>query len=53
VAGLALLGLLLKLIPAFYQVNGEIIALALPIHLGVAGGIAQLTRQAKGVNSKR
>jgi hypothetical protein len=42
VAGLSLLGLVLKLLPAFYQVNGEIIALALPIHLGVAGGIARL-----------
>jgi uncharacterized protein DUF4105 len=42
VAGLSLLGLVLKLLPAFYQVNGEIIALALPIHLGVTGGIARL-----------
>jgi hypothetical protein len=47
VAGLSLLGLVLKLLPAFYQVNGEIIALALPIHLGVAGGLARLTREAK------
>ncbi|HWN17856.1 MAG TPA: DUF4105 domain-containing protein [Gemmatimonadales bacterium] len=47
VAGLALLGLVLKLLPAFYQVNGEIIALALPIHLGLAGGLARLTRQVK------
>jgi hypothetical protein len=38
VAGLALVGLLLKLLPQFYQVNGEIIALALPVHLGVAAG---------------
>ncbi len=44
VAGLSLLGLLLKLLPAFYQVNGEIIALALPIHLGVAAGVWQLHR---------
>ena len=44
-AGLSLLGLVLKLLPAFYQMNGEIIALALPIHLGVAGGIAWLTRR--------
>jgi hypothetical protein len=43
VAGLSMAGLLLKLSPAFYQVNGEIIALALPIHLGVAAGIARLT----------
>jgi hypothetical protein len=44
VAGLSLLGLVLKLLPAFYQVNGEIIGLALPIHLGVAAGVWQLRR---------
>jgi len=44
VAGLSQLGLVLKLLPAFYQVNGEIIALALPIHLGVAAGVWQLRR---------
>jgi hypothetical protein len=44
VAGLSQLGLVLKLLPAFYQVNGEIIALALPIHLGVAAGVWQLCR---------
>lgn len=42
VAFFSLMGLLLKTIPSFYQVNGEIIALALPIHLGVALGIRQL-----------
>jgi hypothetical protein len=44
VAGLSAVGLLLKLLPGFYQVNGEIIALALPAHLGVAAGIWQLKR---------
>jgi hypothetical protein len=44
VAGLSLVGLLLKLLPAFYQVNGEIIALALPVHLGVAAGWYHLSR---------
>jgi len=39
VAALSLLGLLLKPFPSFYQVNGSIIALALPAHLGIAGGI--------------
>ena len=43
-AGLSLLGLVLKLLPAFYQVNGEIIALALPIHLGVAAAVWHLRR---------
>ena len=37
-------GLLLKLVPGFYQVNGEIIGLALPIHLGVAAGCYYLSR---------
>ena len=40
--GVSLLGLVLKIFPAFYQVNGEIIALALPIHLGVAAGLRKL-----------
>jgi hypothetical protein len=44
VAALSVVGLLLKLFPAFYQVNGAIIALALPAHAGVAGGLWQLTR---------
>jgi hypothetical protein len=43
-AGLSALGLLLKLFPQFYQVNGEIIGLALPAHLGVAGGFRELRR---------
>lgn len=38
-AGLSLVGLLLKVLPQFHQVNGEIVALALPIHLGVAGAL--------------
>jgi hypothetical protein len=43
-AALSLTGLLLKLLPGFYQVNGEIIGLALPIHLGVAAGCYYLSR---------
>jgi hypothetical protein len=31
-------------LPAFYQVNGAIIALALPAHIGVAAGLWQWTR---------
>jgi hypothetical protein len=38
-AGLSALGLALKVLPAFYQVNGPIIALALPAHLGVAAAL--------------
>jgi hypothetical protein len=44
VAGVSLLGLLLQLLPQFYQVNGAIIALSLPAHAGVAAGIWQLIR---------
>jgi hypothetical protein len=44
VSALSVVGLLLKLFPAFYQVNGAIIALALPAHAGVAGGLWQWTR---------
>ena len=43
-AALSLAGVLLKLVPGFYQVNGEIIGLALPIHLGVAAGCYHLSR---------
>jgi hypothetical protein len=43
-AALSLGGLVLKLIPGFSQVNGEVIGLALPIHLGVAAGCYYLSR---------
>jgi hypothetical protein len=39
---LSLLGLLLKAFPALYQVNGDIIALALPAHAGIAVGVWRL-----------
>ena len=39
VAALAALGLLLKLLPAFHQSNLELIALALPVHLGLWLGL--------------
>jgi hypothetical protein len=45
IVGVSLAGLLLKLLPAFYQVNGEIIALALPVHVGVVLGLRQLSRR--------
>jgi Domain of unknown function (DUF4105) len=35
-AALSVLGLLLKVLPWFHQVNGEIVALALPINLAIA-----------------
>jgi Domain of unknown function (DUF4105) len=39
---LALIGLLLKLLPGWGQVNGPIIALALPAHAGVAAALTRL-----------
>jgi hypothetical protein len=36
VAALAILGFVIQILPAFYQVNGEIIAMILPAHVGVA-----------------
>jgi hypothetical protein len=35
VAGLAVLGFVAQILPAFDQVNGDVIALTLPLHLGV------------------
>jgi hypothetical protein len=39
VAGLSILGLVLKVLPGFDQANVQVIALALPAHLGVAAGL--------------
>lgn len=44
-AAVSLLGLLLKLLPAFYQVNYELIAWVLPTHLALAYGLWTLTRR--------
>lgn len=44
VAGIALAGALLQALPRFDQVNGEIIAFALPIHLAVALGLRRARR---------
>ena len=43
VAGLSALGLCLKLVPAMDQVNGQIIALALPAQVGIAAALTRLT----------
>jgi hypothetical protein len=43
-AALSILGLLLKALPQFYQVNGEIISLALPAHAGIAAAMWRLAR---------
>ena len=47
VAGLSAAGLLLQAIPGLDQVNGEIIALAFPAHLGLAGALSMVRRGAE------
>jgi hypothetical protein len=44
VAAISVVGLVLKLLPQFYQINGQVIALALPAHAGVAAALWRLTR---------
>jgi hypothetical protein len=43
-AGLSLMGLVLQALPGLDQVNGQIIAVLLPIHLGVAVGLVRAIR---------
>ncbi len=45
VALLSLLGLIFKLHPAFFQRNGQMIALLLPVHWGLAVGAWHLVRE--------
>jgi hypothetical protein len=45
VLGLSAAGLLAGLLPFMYQRNGEVIALALPLHLGVAAAVWQLAHR--------
>ncbi len=45
VLGFSAFGLVAKITPWFWQVNGSIIALALPIHAGVAWGIWRVTKK--------
>lgn len=44
VAAISMLGLLMKLLPWFHQVNLQVIALLLPVNLGVAAGMLMLMR---------
>jgi Domain of unknown function (DUF4105) len=46
VAGFSILGLILKAVPGFGQVNAQIIALALPAHVGLAASIWGISREA-------
>ncbi len=45
VLGLSVFGLLAKVTPWFFQVNGSIIAATLPVHAGIALGIYWLTQK--------
>jgi hypothetical protein len=38
-AGLSLLGFMLQALPGLDQVNGPVIALLMPVHLGLAAGL--------------
>jgi hypothetical protein len=42
---LSVLGLLLKAFPSFHQVNGDLIALALPAHAGMAAAVWRMSRR--------
>ena len=52
IAGLSLLGFLLQAVPGLDQVNGEVIALALPIHLGIAWGTWLLASTRRPITGK-
>jgi hypothetical protein len=47
VAGLSALGFVLQVLPAFHQVNGDVIALALPLHLGVLVALLGLAARSR------
>lgn len=49
-AALAVLGLLLKVLPAFWQHNVEIIALAVPSNIGLAAGLIVLARRTRSTS---
>jgi hypothetical protein len=44
VGGLSLLGVVLKVLPMFHQVNGQVLALMVPANLGLALGVLAWTR---------
>jgi hypothetical protein len=50
IVALALLGVALKVLPGFRQVNGEFVALALPVHLGLAWGLWRTRTVARAVS---
>ena len=46
VAGLSVAGVLLKLLPLWPQVNGQVLALLVPLNLGLVAGVLAATRPA-------
>lgn len=48
VAGLAAVGLALQILPGFDQVNGEILALTVPAHFGLAWGVLEAWPSVEG-----
>jgi hypothetical protein len=50
VAGGSVLGLLLQVLPAFSQVNGEVIAFALPVNVALAVAVWRLARSSPGID---
>jgi hypothetical protein len=52
IAGLSLLGLALKLTPFFFQVNGDMIALCLPVHLSLCWSMWQLWKLPRQMTGK-
>jgi Domain of unknown function (DUF4105) len=53
VAGLAIAGFLLQALPTWDQVNGEIIALAMPAHIGLAVGLGLALRRPESQEAAR
>jgi len=53
IAALSILGFALQVLPAFDQANGQIIALALPAHLGVAWAAYVLATRRQGTQATR
>lgn len=48
VAGMSILGFVIQALPGFDQINGEIIALILPVHLGLALALERWPNPAEG-----
>jgi len=47
VAGCSILGVAVKVLPAFYQDNAELLALAVPANVGLAAGVLAAARRVR------